>query len=186
MKIGPVFSERTFADLDAVVREARLGRTDFDPILNRFGCHNLPPLVDVHRQMAEQASDLFGVRLQPSYVYLSQYLKGGRLLLHLDRPQCFRTIDVLIAQDNDVPWPIRISSPITDKDRQQASSEVWDDDYSARIVDSHEWVEVSLKPNEAVCYSGTHQWHYRPGEAMARTDLIFFHFAPEDFDGPLD
>ena len=184
--IGPVFSERTCRDIEQVVSDARIDRTDYDPTFVRYQHHNLKPLVDVHHSLTEAASELFKVRLKPSYVFLSHYLEGGRCGLHLDRPMCFKTIDVMVRRDSDDPWPIRISETITDEQREywfmrrRTASEEND------ILTSGEWSEVHLKPNEAVCYSGTHQWHYRPDEATGRTDLIFFHFVPEDYEGSLD
>jgi len=181
--IGPVFSNSTFTELCEVVADARHGRNQHDPAFVRYEHHNLPPLVDVHRSLTEQASDLFGVRLKPSYVFLSNYLPGGRVPVHVDRPTCFRTIDLLVAQDDDVPWPIRISEMLTDDERVEVFGQPYDSD---EIIARYDWCEVTIKPNEAVCYSGTHSWHYRPTEATARTDLIFFHFVEEGYRGSLD
>lgn len=183
--IGPVFSSRTFAEVSDIVSEARLGRSSYDDEYVRFQHHNLPSLVDLHQHLVEPASDLFGVALKASYVFLSSYLPGGTVPLHLDRDPCYRTIDLLVAQDDDVPWSIRISDPITDKEREHGLTLDTRGDERANIIASHCWTEVTVEPNQAVCYSGTHSWHYRPERATARTDLIFFHFAPEDFDGPL-
>lgn len=184
--IGPVFSERTFRALEQVVSDARLDTRDYDPTFVRHQHHNLEPLVDVHHSIVEAANDLFGMRLKPSYVFLSHYLMGGRCGLHLDRPVCVQTIDLMVRQDDDVPWPIRISEPITDDERETWFCRPRSDYENLGIIELKKWDEVSLQPNQAVCYSGTHQWHYRPGEATGRTDLIFFHFVPEDYEGPLD
>ena len=136
--------------------------------------------------MIEQASELFGVRLKPSYCFLSMYDIGGCLPLHVDRPPCFRTIDLMVRQDDDEPWPIMISERVDDDESADGQRPDFDLTDTDEIIERHKWTDVVLKPNEAVCYSGTHQWHYRPSEATARTDLIFFHFVPEDYDGPLD
>ena len=183
--IGPVLSPRTFSEVCDIVSEARLGRSEYNDEYVRFYHHNLPPLVDLHRHLVGSASELFEVPLKASYVFLSLYLPGGTVPLHLDRPQCFRTIDLLVAQDDDVPWSICISDPVTDDDRERGLQLDPTGDMRDNIIDSHRWTEVTVEPNEAVCYSGTHSWHYRPKPATARTDLIFFHFAPEDYDGPL-
>jgi len=69
---------------------------------NKFGrryAHNLPFLVNIHHQLANYASDLFGEKVKPSYVFLSMYDAGGRCPLHIDRPQCRYTIDYLIQQE---------------------------------------------------------------------------------------
>jgi hypothetical protein len=59
------------------------------------------------------------------------------------------------------------------------------DDIDARIG-KETWHRVLLQPNEAVCYSGTNSWHYRPERLRGTADLVFFHFVPIDFDGPLN
>jgi len=160
----------------------------YDDDFVRYEHHTLPPLVDLHRQLAQPASELFGMSLKPSYVFLSNYLTGGRCPLHVDRAPCFRTIDLLVAQDDDSGWPIRIAEPWTDDQWER-----YDGDSFLGLVEPESepefaavWHDIVFQPNAAVCYSGTQSWHYRPTEAAARTDLIFFHFVPEDFNGPLD
>ena len=54
------------------------------------------------------------------------------------------------------------------------------------IIDREEWSTALLEENDAVLYSGTHSWHYRSERLQGTADLVFFHFVPEDFDGPLD
>jgi len=185
--IGPVFSDRTFDQLKQLAVEARDGLNQYDDKFVRYEHHNLSPLVEVHRTLVEPASELFGVRLKPSYVFLANYLVGGICPLHVDRPQCFRTIDLFVGSDDDSGWPIRIGEPWTD--------DQWDNYDGARYIGPVEpgtepeldvvWHDIVLQPNEAVCYSGTHSWHYRPTAATVRNDLIFFHFVSEDFNGEL-
>jgi hypothetical protein len=189
--ISPVFSEQTFRDIELVLADGRLVQDNYDPKYVRHehtsegrartggSGHIRPfmePLVDVHQLLVEPASELFGERLQPSFLFVSQYLVGGTVTPHLDREGCYRTIDVLVAQDDDEPWPMLFSEPITDAEREAAPQ----DPVAEDVIAAHEWTEVVLKPNEGVCFSGTHQWHYRPTTATARTDLIFFYFIPED------
>jgi hypothetical protein len=52
-------------------------------------------------------------------------------------------------------------------------------------IDQENWHTVLLNPNDAVCYSGTHSWHYRSERLKGKADLVFFHFVPVAFDGPL-
>lgn len=157
---------------------------------NKFGrryAHNLPFLVDIHHQLADYASDIFGEKVKPSYVFLSMYDKGGRCPLHIDRPQCRYTIDYLIQQETSESWPISIGRQMSDKERDsieighpQTSEEI------QAVIDSQDWTTCLLNPNDAVCYSGTNAWHYRPTASLGTADLAFFHFVPEKFDGPLD
>ena len=154
----------------------------------RTYAHNVPFFVGIHRQLTEFASELFGEKVKPSYVFLSMYQDNGTCPLHIDRPQCRYTIDYLIRQTQAEPWPICIGDHMTDEERQ-ALDEAGEghpkgDDIQARI-DAENWHTVLLNPNDAVCYSGTHSWHYRPERLRGTADLIFFHFVGIDFDGPL-
>lgn len=45
--------------------------------------------------------------------------------------------------------------------------------------------EVLLQPNDAVCYSGTDSLHYRKKITGKYCVMVFFHFVPINFEGPL-
>jgi hypothetical protein len=152
--------------------------------------HNVPYFVLIHRQLTELACDIFNEKVKPSYSFLSMYKDGGICPLHIDRPQCRYTIDYLIRQDQHEPWPIHIGDHMTDAQRQSLDESDEghprrDEEIQARI-DSENWHTVELSPNDAVCYSGTHSWHYRSQRLKGTADLVFFHFVPEAFDGQLD
>lgn len=185
-----LFSERTLADILSYVDEfCAVMPTPHDSTFGRKSAHNPPGLVAVHRQMAEFASDLFGEVLKPSYVYLSMYEKGGRCPLHIDRDQCYRTIDVLLRSEMVRPWRLRIGEPIDDEQRASILANDAAFPTGAAIderIDIEKWTDAMLAENDAACYSGTHQWHYRPEPAVGRADLAFFHFVREDYCGPLD
>lgn len=157
---------------------------------NKFGrryANNIGFFVDIHRQLAEYASDLFGETVKPSYVFLSMYDKGGNCPLHIDRPQCRYTIDYLIRQEQSDPWPICVGPQMTDKEVATISgSHPTTDEERQAVIDAVDWTTVNLTANDAVCYSGTNAWHYRPEASQGTADLAFFHFVPKDFDGPLD
>jgi len=183
-----LLSDSAFTELrQFVVHSVRYGG-QFDETFQRTYQHQNTALNGIHDGLTPFASELFGVSLKPSYSFVSNYLNGGRCPLHVDRPQCFRTIDYLVAADDPEPWPLRIAEPWTD--------EQWDEYEGPRHIGDIEpgtepdldavWHDVLLKPNDAACYSGTHSWHYRPTLSNGRADLIFFHFVSEDFDGPLD
>lgn len=174
--------------LDERVPQMSLGLDETEFI--RTYAHNVPYFVGIHRQLVDLASEIFGEPVKPSYSFLSMYRDDGICPLHIDRPQCRYTIDYLIRQTQPEPWPIRIGDPMSDDDRRLLD-EAGDghpksqDDIDARIA-AENWHEVLLEPNEAVCYSGTNSWHYRPERLRGTADLVFFHFVPVAFDGPLD
>jgi hypothetical protein len=156
----------------------------------RTYAHNVPFFVSIHHQLIEVASDLFGESVKPSYSFLSMYQDNGICPLHIDRPQCRYTIDYLIRQTQPEPWPILIGDHMTDEqriaiDETGAGHPDTPEKIDARIA-AENWHRIELNPNDAVCYSGTHSWHYRPDRLRGTADLVFFHFVPVAFDGPLN
>lgn len=149
--------------------------------------HNMPFFIEIHKQLEDYATDVFGEKVKASYSFLSLYEDKGQCPLHIDRPQCRYTIDYLISQENEKPWPIKISEQMTDEARDSIKTKhPTSKKEISNIIDAHSWTECLLKPNDAVCYSGTNSWHYRPSLSVGTASLIFFHFVPEDFDGSLE
>lgn len=156
---------------------------------NRKWAHNVPYLVNIHRQLTPWACEQFGEKVKPSYAFLSMYNDKGICPLHVDRPQCYRTIDYLIDCDVDELWPIYIGEPMTDEQRSVVDKTTGGHPHTEELIaqrkEQENFTEVVLSPNDAVLYSGTHQWHYRDRIKGRSASLAFFHFVPEDFDGPL-
>lgn len=102
--------ERELFDLDIhrqIVEFVKSGAflVENDPQnFRRTGAHNVPFFVAIHKQLGEIASEIFGEKVKPSYVYLSLYNDKGVCPFHTDRPQCKYTIDYCIDQDKE--WPI--------------------------------------------------------------------------------
>lgn len=161
-----------------------------DQEFNRTYYHNLPFFVALHQQLTDFASEKCGEKLKPSYVFLSNYFDGGKCPLHIDRPQCRYTIDYLIDQSSAEPWPIDISNPMADEDRaaydeNNVMGPKTDEDKQL-VIDNEKWTRVLLEPNDAVIYSGTHSWHYRPTILSGSATLAFFHFVQEEFSESLN
>ena len=156
----------------------------------RHYMHNPRFFVDIHHQLTDFASEQFGRKVKPSYCFLSMYKENGICPLHIDRPQCRYTIDYLIQITQTEPWPILIGEDMTDEERLAIDESglghpTNEEDIQARIK-AEKWHEINLNENDAVLYSGTKAWHYRPNRLKETADLIFFHFVPEEFDGSLD
>lgn len=186
--IRGLLSETSFYDLKNYVQHSCRHSGTYDSDFHRVYTHESPVLYNLHAELAPYASALFDLPLKPSYSFISNYLDGGKCPLHVDRPQCLRTIDLLVSSDNPEPWLLRIADPWTDEQFEE-----YDGPRGLGVVESGKepdldviWHDVLLDPNDAVCYSGTHSWHYRPEPSNGRVDLIFFHFVHEDFDGPLE
>lgn len=169
-----------------------------DDVFVRTGVHNNPFFYSIHQQLTEVASEVFGEPVMPSYVFLSMYKDGGRCPLHIDRDPCRFTIDYLISQEQENEWPLRISSLITDVQRESGinvnyidprdSQDLIDPDASKEFKSANpdlDWHTVLLKENDAVGYSGTHSWHYRPTKILGSANLVFFHYVPINYRGGL-
>jgi hypothetical protein len=173
--------------LPAMWLASDLSQPDSPDKFGRQYGHNIRFFSDIHHQLKDYASELFGEKVKPSYSFLSMYKKKGQCPLHIDRPQCRYTIDYLIRQDQDKPWPICVGPQMDNKHVDQIEQKYPETNKEQQaIIDSVDWTTVNLNPNDAVCYSGTNSWHYRPTKSTGNVDLIFFHFVPEDFNGPLD
>ena len=178
--------QRMIAYLDEQIPYLSVG-LDSDNFTRRY-MHNNPWFMHVHGQLTELASELCGEKLKPSYSFLSMYDKDGTCPLHIDRPQCYRTIDYLIRQSPDEPWPIYVGDVMTDADREAIGEGGHPDTSEAieRVKNDTTWNEVGLSPNDALIYSGTHSWHYRDRLPEGTADLVFFHFVPEGFNDDLN
>lgn len=131
----------------------------------RWQIHNEPFLKEIHHseELQELAASIFPEPVKPSYCFLSMYGDGGICPGHVDRPQCVYTIDLCVNQIKE--WPIHIGKDENDK---------------VGVAYIH-------KEGDAICYSGTGQWHYRHKiEDGNKVDMVFFHFVPLTFEGPLD
>lgn len=196
LKSGPVILRSLFGShihemiieyLDSYVPMMSVGLDEGEFV--RTYANDVPFFVKIHHQLTDLASEIFGESVKPSYSFLSMYKNNGICPLHVDRPQCRYTIDYLIRQDQAEPWPIHIADPMTDEQRIEVTnsglgSPATDEAIKERIAQEN-WHTVELNPNDAVCYSGTHSWHYRSQRLRDTADLVFFHFVPEAFDGPL-
>jgi hypothetical protein len=192
--VNNLFDDQTYATIlrfmDDWLPTVRLDSDRAEPDSpNKFGRrygHNVGFFVNIHHQLTDYASDLFGEKVKPSYVFLSLYDKGGQCPLHIDRPQCRYTIDYLIRQEQPDPWPIAIGPQMTDKQVAKiGASHPQTPDERQAVIDAVDWTVCNLQPNDAVCYSGTNAWHYRPEPSKGTADLAFFHFVPEGFRGTL-
>jgi hypothetical protein len=132
----------------------------------RKGRHNDPACNLIHNELAPLVSQLTGTAVKPSYCLLAIYPLGAFLGRHRDRAQC--------------AW--NVSMPL---------------DYRPEPAPGTEWplyVEVGqqarplhLGIGDAVVYSGTELYHWRPMQPDGlRSTVCFFHFVPRDFDGSLD
>ncbi len=132
---------------------------------NRWFWHNLPLLRKLHNgpEMIKIASDLAGMPLKPSYVFLSMYGKDGVCPKHTDRPQCQFTIDLVVRQDGT--WPIYVDEIPYELGEGEALfySGTGQPHYRKKMAQDGRGL--------------------KNGQAMTFCDLAFFHFVSIDFQG---
>ena len=128
---------------------------------NRWQYHNPPVLVAAHHshRLISRASQHFKQNLRPSYAFLSMYGPDGVCPEHVDRPQCYATVDYMVSTDaKERSWPLYIDG-----------------------------APYELKAGEAVLYSGTQQPHHRnpldQDSDATFANLAFFHFVDASFMG---
>jgi hypothetical protein len=197
MKAYPIVAKQLFdRSIHGSILEFMDKRVPYMPVSTdntdfvRAYSHNVPFFVSIHKQLTDFASEQFGEKVKPSYSFLSMYKEGGTCPLHIDRPQCRYTIDYLIRTTDPEPWPIHIGKHMSDEEiaaiQEVGEGHPSDEEAIKNIIEKEDWTTVILQPNDAVLYSGTHSWHFRSQKLQKQADLIFFHFVPESFDGPLD
>ena len=133
-----------------------------------------PFFLELQEQVRPRIETLVGRPLVSSYNFLSRYGAKGKCDLHMDHPDAMYTFDYCIEQD--AVWPIYLSRVVewpTVEFARAFSPE-------AIIADPvYDFAEHLLRPNQALLFNGSSQWHYRrPKAAGGFCHLLFFHYVP--------
>lgn len=143
----------------------------------------LPFFFELQERIRPWIEELVGRPLVSSYTFLSRYGAMGKCDLHMDDPHAMYTFDYCIAQD--AVWPIHVSRPV-----DWIGGEVAADFRPEAIIADPglAFAEHLLRPNQALLFNGSSQWHYRhPKDAGGLCHLLFFHYYPagcEDLVAP--
>jgi hypothetical protein len=176
--IDDVFDAETFAAILARSRSAQVN------ILRKQGAENAafgrevvwddPFFLTVQEQVRPRIEALVGTPLVSCYNFLSRYGAKGKCEMHMDHPDAMYTFDFCIEQD--AVWPIYLSRVVDWPDAAFARSF----DPEAMIADAdYDFAEHLLRPNQALLFNGSSQWHYRrPKQAGGFCHLLFFHYVP--------
>lgn len=133
-----------------------------------------PFFLNIQEQVRPRIEAMVGTPLTSCYNFLSRYGAQGRCDLHMDHPDAMYTFDFCIEQD--AVWPIYVSRvvewPTVDFARRfEPEAVIADADY--------DFAEHLLRPNQALLFNGSSQWHYRrPKQAGGFCHLLFFHYVP--------
>lgn len=173
-----VFDQATAARIVEASRTAVAERSNNQDFENaEFGRDVIwdhPLFSALQADLTPALSELAGRPLAPSYSFLSRYGSSGICDPHMDHPDSLFTFDYCIEQSEE--WPIYFSKvvdwPSAQTVQQLDLSRIKDDP-------SFEWTPYTLRPNQALLFNGSSQWHYRnaisPGGFC---HLLFFHFIP--------
>lgn len=134
-----------------------------------------PRFLELQEQVRPLVAELTGRPLVSSYNFLSRYGAQGKCDLHMDAPCAMFTFDYCIAQD--AVWPIYVSRPV---DWIGAAVPAQFNPEQIIADPGLDFREHLLRPNQALLFNGTSQWHYRrPKVAGGFCNLLFFHYYPE-------
>lgn len=150
----------------------------------RYYENNIPFFKLLHHEFVTPiANKIFKEQLKPSYSYLSCYIPGkGVCPIHVDRPPCYRTIDLCLSQNQS--WPLFVNS-----NKEYANLDARRLENEAELVQS---IKAGAKvytfnQGEALCYSGTDHPHWREKiQENNFCDLLFFHFVKKNYKGCLE
>ncbi len=146
----------------------------------RFVVHDHPFFTELQQRVVPLVSELVRESVETSYNFLSLYTASGVCSVHMDAPSAKWTLDLCIDQGS--PWPIHFSEVQPWPD---SVAEVWrNDGWEEKIKQSRsiDFTPYTLRPGQAVIFSGSSQWHYRDPMPKASgkqfCNLLFFHFIP--------
>ena len=112
--------------------------------------YNYIHFVDLLVQKTEHINEVIGERVLPTYCYARNYLHGGELKPHTDRPSC--EVSVTLHLGGDTPWPFFIET-------------------SNKYV-----LQCDLKPGDAVLYLGMRGKHWRKPFTGEQYGQVFMHY----------
>jgi len=178
LRVDDVFDAATRARIVAESRAAQIAQCDKQDRENAdFGrdvVWDHPFFLQLQEQVRPQIEALVGTPLVSSYNFLSLYGAQGKCDLHMDHPDAMYTFDYCIEQD--AVWPIYCSRVVEWPTAEFAKGF----DPEAIIADpAYDFAEHLLRPDQALLFNGSSQWHYRrPKVAGGFCHLLFFHYVP--------
>ena len=178
MAMADVFDPATCTAILAASRSAQPDDAEEQANENRdFGrdvVWDHPFFLELQEAVGPRIEAMVGRPLVSSYNFLSRYGAKGKCDLHMDHPDAMYTFDYCIEQD--AVWPIYLSRVVE-----------WPTVEFARAFEPEtiiadpalDFAEHLLRPNQALLFNGSSQWHYRrPKTEGGFCHLLFFHYVP--------
>ncbi len=176
--LNALFDDAVRQEIRAVVQslsDAQLERHEVKDF-GRDVVHDHPFFLQLQRDLLPLVSELAGRELVMGYNFLSLYGGLGQCAPHLDEPMSMYTLDYCIEQSGT--WPIHFSKPVAWPG--SSAMQAWNEE-GLKSDPAMDWTSHELRPNQALLFNGSSQWHYRePITPGGYCNLLFFHFYPAD------
>lgn len=177
LEVENLFDEETHARIRETARnipDADLERRE-SHVFGRDIVHDHPYFLELQRELLPKVSGWLGREVQIGHNFLSLYGGSGTCALHMDEPLSMYTLDYCIEQSEE--WPIYFSRivdwPGVDMMKKWSPEALMEDPDLA-------FTARTLKPNDALIFTGSSQWHYRrPIAPGGYCNLLFFHYYPK-------
>ena len=179
-KISDLLSKSRLADLKQLVKDIPAEKLEKHELLTfgRFVVHDHPVFDQLQSELTETVSKLANQPLEPSYNFLALYNNLGYCQPHMDAPNAKWTLDICLEQSQ--VWPIFFSQ-IQSWPKGFAPDE---NQWQKRILtdSANTFTEHAMQEGEALFFSGSSQWHYRPRIQQKikqnYCNLLFLHYIP--------
>lgn len=174
-------SKNQISEFRQLIKEIPSEQLERHELLNfgRFVVHNHPVFNQLQLELVDQISAFAGQAVEPSYNFLALYNNLGYCQPHMDAPNAKWTLDICLEQSQI--WPIYFSQIQPWPEGFETGEQPW----QKSILDNpdNRFTEYSMVEGEALFFSGSSQWHYRPRIAQkARQNfcnLLFLHYIPK-------
>ena len=134
---------------------------------NRYKANNEAFSRFLHYEILPLIEKIIGCKLQPTYSYLSAYVKDSELPPHTDRPDCEYTVSFIVDKPDNSNWPIyfhKVKQPVKGKGR-----------YSYK-PDKLECIECDCGANGLMIFNGRDHIHYREKLEAEFYNILLLHY----------
>jgi hypothetical protein len=133
----------------------------------RFKAHNEPMSRLLHYEMLPLIEHIVGKSLEPTYTYLSCYVKDSDLPAHTDRADCEYTVSYIINKPTNENWPIYFHTkkqPVKYKGRVDFTPP------------KDECIECDCRPGGLMMFNGTDHVHFRENLQGEYYHIVLLHY----------
>lgn len=134
---------------------------------NRYKSNNEAFSRFLHYELLPLIERIVGKRIQPTYTYLSAYVKGADLPAHTDRPDCEYTVSFVVDKPENVRWPIyfhKTKQSIKGKGRYNFTPP------------KDECIECDCEANGLMIFNGRDHIHYREKLEYDYYNILLLHY----------